>query len=79
MVEPRLSPVRALGDEWSSVSSAAKLKGCYFAVLLEIPIKLIIRRKIFALFNASRKTLKCVYMYHAIYHIGQTHLSECVT
>lgn len=34
----RLSPIRALGDEWASVSLAVKLKGCYLMVQLQASV-----------------------------------------
>lgn len=36
--EPRLSLMRALGDEWASVSLAVKLKGGYLMVQLQASV-----------------------------------------
>ena len=37
-VEPRLSSVRALHEEWASFSLAVKWKGCYLMMMLETSI-----------------------------------------
>lgn len=37
-LEPKLSSVRALDDEWASISLAVKLKGCCLMVQLETSI-----------------------------------------